>query len=296
MIKWLYNRTDMSIHIWYILFLTYFGENVITMAKSYLDEFNPKEYLDLYYPSPKGNPNEKGQAEFYGEQLHNFYTKYSSKWDNKTARLLEFSGGPSISNLISAVPYVNQITFSAYLESERREVELWKHGKEGTKDWGPEFKSTLNEVENITGDDAWRERQEQLRKCITDIIPCDIFCDYPLLVKQEPYEIVFTSLCLEVVCRTYAEYKQGVKKLVGLLKPGGFLLMFMEERETFYMVGNKRWDVLYLTLEHMKEALAEAGTAILVAERDPASMEQIQNPVVSDCKAVVFVVAQKVEF
>ena len=95
------------------------------MAKSYLDEFDPKEYLDLYYPpSPEGNPNEKGQWEFYGEQLYNFYTKYSSKWDNKTARLLEFSGGPSIANLVSAVPYVNQITFSAYLESERKEVEL----------------------------------------------------------------------------------------------------------------------------------------------------------------------------
>ena len=71
--------------------------------------------------------------------------------------------------------------------------------------------------------------------------------------------------------------------------------MFMEERETFYMVGNKRWDVLYLTLEQVKEALVEAGTTILVAERDPAPVEQILNPVVSDYKAVVFVAAQKVE-
>ena len=96
--------------------------------------------------------------------------------------------------------------------------------------------------------------------------------------------------------RTYAEYKEGVKKLVGLLKPGGFLLMFIVERETFYMVGGKKWSCLFLTLEQVKEALAEAGTAILVAERDPAPMELIQNSVEADYKAILFVAAQKVEF
>ena len=263
--------------------------------KSYAVEFDVKEYLNTYYASHEGNPNEAGQSEFYGEQLYSFYKTYSYNWNNKTARLLEFAGGPVISNLISAVPYVSQIIFSAYLQSERKEVELWKHGKEGAHDWSSDFRDTVNEDEHIAGDDAWRAREELLRRRITDIIPCDIFCDNPLLVKQEPFEIIQTSLCLEVACKTFAEYKDGVRKLVGLLKPGGFLLMFMEECETFYMVGNKRWDVLYLTLEQVKEALVEAGTTILVAERDPAPVEQILNPIVSDYKAVVFVAAQKVE-
>ena len=267
-----------------------------TPAKPYSNEFDPKDYLETYYASAKGNPNEEGQFEFYGEQLHNFYKKYSCKWNIKTARLLEFAGGPVIQNVITAAPYVNQIIFSAYLESERKEIELWKHKKEAAHDWSPHIKRMLTEVEHISENDAWREREELLRKRITDIIPCDIFCDNPLLVKQEPFDIVLTNLCLEVVCSTFAEYKDGVRKLVGLLKPGGFLLMFLEERETFYMVGKKRWDVLYLTLEQVKEALVEAGTTVIVAERDPAPMDQIQNPIVSDYKAVLFVAAQKVVF
>ena len=52
-----------------------------------------------------------------------------------------------------------------------------------------------------------------------------------------------------------------------------------------YMVREKKFSYLSLTLEQVKEALAEAGTAILVAERDPAPMELIQNPVASDYKA-----------
>ena len=229
-------------------------------------------------------------------QTYSFYAKYSCKWNLKTARLLEFGGGPVITSLISAVPYIDQITFAAYAENERKEIKLWKNREEGAHDWSSHFKHVVNEVEHIAGDDAWREREKLLRKRITSIIPCDIFSDSPLLVKQEPFEIVTTSLCLEAACKTHPEYKEAIKKLVGLLKLGGFLLMFIVERQTFYVIGGKKWFCLYLTLEQVKEALVEAGTVILVAERDPAPMEQIQNPVVSDYKALVFVAAQKVVF
>ena len=264
-------------------------------GRSYSDHFDPKDFLNSFYASGE-SPNVKDIFDFYRQQLHNFYTKYSCKWNTKTARLLEFGGGPVIMPLINAAPYVDQITFAAYLESERKEIELWKHGKEGAHDWSLFFKHVVHKMEHTSGDNAWHEREELLRKRISSIIPCDIFSENPLLVKQEPFEIVNTSLCLESACTTYAEYKEGVKKLVGLLKPGGFLLMFIVERETFYIIGEKKWSCLYLTLEQMKEALTEAGTVVLVAERDPTPIEIIQNPVQSNQKAFVFVAAQKVEF
>ena len=271
--------------------------NTSSRSRSYSGEFNPKEFLNMSYSSFDGNPYEKGVFGFYRQRLYNFYARYSCKWNNKTARLLEFGGGPVVTSLISAVPYVNEIIFAAYLESERKEVELWKHGKEGAYDWSPHFKYVVNEVEHITGDDAWRERQELLRKRISNITACDILRDNPLLaVEQEAFEIVFTSLCLEAACTTYAEYKEGIKKLVGLLKPGGFLLMVIVERQTYYVVEKKKWPSLYLTLEQVKIALAEAGTAIFVVEHEPPSLEHIQNPVVADGKGFTFLAAQKVEF
>ena len=71
--------------------------------RPYLDKFNPKEYLRSFYGSSEENTSEKSLFEFYREQLHKFYTKYKSKWNNKTARLLEFGGGPVISNLITGM-------------------------------------------------------------------------------------------------------------------------------------------------------------------------------------------------
>ena len=264
--------------------------------RSYSDEFDPKSYLSTYYPPFKGNPKQDGDFEFYREQLHKFYKKFNSKWNNQTAILLEFAGGPSILSLISASPYVGQITFSAYLESERKEIELWKHAKEGAHDWSAYFKYAVNELEQTTGEEAWRKREELLRNRISSIIACDIFCDNPLITNQEQFDIVSTCWCLEFICKTYMQYKESVKKLVGLLKPGGFLLIFFDERCTFYIVGKEKWFCLYVTLENVVEALTEAGTAVIVTKRDPDPVEKIQNPIKDDSKASVFVVAQKVEF
>ena len=266
-------------------------------GKSYLDEFDSKAYLASFYATSAGNPDEGGSGSFHRYQVYDFYAKYKSKWDNKTARLLEFGGGPVITSLISAAPYVNQITFAAYAESERREIELWKDGKEGAHDWSSHFKNIVNEVEHCAGDDAWHKREELLRERISSIVPCDIFHDNPLLdIKPDPFEIISTNLCLEAACSSYEEYKASLKKLVGLLKLGGFLLMLIVERETFYMVDKKKWFCLYLTLEQVKEALAKAGMEIVMIARDPAPMKHIDNPKVSDYKALVFVAAQKVEF
>ena len=266
----------------------------ILNGTSFSDEFDPKGFLNTFCVSPTEIPD--SAFAFCRQRLYNFYSRYGSKWDKNTARLLEFGGGPTLQNLISAVPYINEITFAAHTESERKEIELWKNEKEGAHDWSSHFKYIVNEVENIAGDDAWREREELLRKRISSVVPCDISWDNPLPIEHEPFEIVFTSLCLESACKTYTEYKVAIKKLVSLLKPGGFLLVIMAERETFYVDGKRKWSTLYNTFEQAKEAVAEAGTTIYMAEREPASMEYIQNPVIADGKGFAFLAAQKVVF
>ena len=66
--------------------------------------------------------------------------------------------------------------------------------------------------------------------------------------------------------------------------------MFVDECATFYMVGQKRWHSLYLTMEQGKEALVDAGMTVLLAER--LEMEKVQN---IDHKGTFFVAAQKVQ-
>lgn len=213
--------------------------------------------------------------------------------------MLEFGGGPVISGLISAAPHVREITFSAYTEDERKEVELWKQQTDGAHDWSSFFKYVVGDLE-CKGDvsESCQERATLLRSRLT-VTSCDISQEYPLGMKMKddiPFSIVYTSLCLEAACNSFAEYKLSIKKLGKLLKPGGYMVLFTAERETFYVVGERKWFCLSLTLAQVKKALEEAGFEVLLAERDPAHMQQIEHPVVSDFKACLFVVAYKVEF
>ena len=267
-------------------------------SRDYNDQFDCKKYLKDYHSSEKGSENEEGSAEFRLVHLHRFYEKYSCKWDSTNARLLDFGGGPVISGLISAAPHVQQIIFAAHTEDERKEVQLWKNQTDGAHDWSPFFKYVVGDLESKDGDAAWQERAALLRSRLT-ITSCDIFQEYPIGIKMEennPFSIIYTSLCLEAVCDSFSEYKTAVKKLGRLLKPGGYLVMFVVERETFYMVGQHKWFCLSVTLAEVKEALYEAGFELLLIERDPSPMKQIQNPISSDFKASLFVAAYKVLF
>ena len=210
--------------------------------------------------------------------------------------MLEFGGGPVISNLISAVPHVQEIVFAAYTQNERDEIELWKGKKEGAHNWELYLRYVVNELEDKPGDTVWQEREALLRSRIK-VIACDITQEDPLLGKgaKDSFDIISTRLCLEAACESYEVYKSSIKKLSRMLKLGGFLTMTVVERETFYMVKDKRWYCLYLTLDQIEVALKEAGFVILVAERDPAPIDQIQKPTAFDYKAILVITAQKVE-
>ena len=83
---------------------------------------------------------ERGIQPFYLKSIHEFYHEYHSSWNQETARLLEFGGGPCIYPLISAAPHVNEIVFAEYAEEGRKEVELWKNNNPNAHDWTPYFR------------------------------------------------------------------------------------------------------------------------------------------------------------
>ena len=109
----------------------------VLSGQSYLfiiTEFDCEDYLRSFYASFKGNAMKR--VEPSSKCVVFTQSNYSCKWNNKTIsyRLLEFGGGPVITSLINAMPYVNQITFAAYTKNERKEIILWKNREEGAHD------------------------------------------------------------------------------------------------------------------------------------------------------------------
>ena len=108
-----------------------FTEPVIAMAnfsEAEMRAFDGKAYLRTRFT---GQPSviRANDLRF----LHGFYSKYHHTWDAKTARMLEYGGGPAIYALISASPHVKDITFTDIAESNLKEVELWKNNDKDGK-------------------------------------------------------------------------------------------------------------------------------------------------------------------
>ena len=268
----------------------------MALERDYEAKFDAKKYLEVYYTSLTGSDE---SADFQLQQYHRFFEKYGCKWDKNSAKLLEFGAGPVIANVISAAPHVQEIVLASHTESERKELTLWKNGIEGAHDWSPFFKYVVGKLEFKPGEEAWMERATLLRGRLT-ITSCDIQQEHPIGIgspSETPFSIISTNLCLEGACSTYDEYKAAVKKLGSLLQRGGYLVISAVERETFYRATGQtqcKWFSLYITLAQIKEAMEEAGFDILIAERDPAPMQEIQNPTLSDCTSTVFVAGFKV--
>ena len=261
-------------------------------GKDYVSDFDCKTYLEMFYSTITGSEYEDSLPQYALDCLYEFFIKYQNEWDKSTASLLEFGGGPVISYIITAVPFVKEITFAAYTEEERKEVQLWKDNGDGAHDWSPFFQYIVNKLEQTEGEDALKEREELLRSKL-NIIPCDITQDHPLGACESKFDIIWTSLCLEAACPSYEQYKLAVKKLVAMLKPKGFLLMHVVVEETFYIVGQVKWKCLFLKLDQIEEALKEAGLKVVELKQNPASQEQQEQ--VSDYKASVFLAAKKLE-
>ena len=60
-------------------------------------------------------------------------------------------------------------------------------------------------------------------------------------------------------------------------------------------MGEKKLPLLPLSLAQVKEAVEEAGCVVLMSERDPTAIKDIENPILTDQIASIFVAAYKVK-
>ena len=80
---------------------------------------------------------------------------------------------------------------------------------------------------------------------------------------QQPFDAIITTLCIEETCSDFESYKANIRRLVGVLKPGGHLFIGSMLGMTFYRVQDQIIPCATLTEENVKEALRDAGLAIV---------------------------------
>ena len=263
----------------------------ILEQSQYSISLSSKEFLKSYY----SNIEQDWITEFRLKLFDEFFKKYASKWDGQTAIMLDYSAGAVILNYVSAAPYVAEVVHAAHTEDERREIELWKNNDEDSHNWNTFIKYVVGDLEGQEGDTAWHKRVQMLR-LKTNVVGCNIHDVHPVFPteKEKSFSIICTSFALEAACKTYDDYKCGIKKLIKLLRLGGYFIILFVEEETFYCIGQDKWTVLPVSLPQVKKAVEEAGCVVLMSERDPTPLHLMENPTSFDAKACVFLAAYKV--
>lgn len=259
-------------------------------------------YLKRRFTDPYDK--ERGVQPFYLKSHHSFYQRFSSTWNASTAKFLEYGGGPVIYTLISAAPFVEEITFSDYQQSNIDAVIEWKKGSsESHHNWIPYFKYVTSELEGKSEPDSSEDalqRQEEVRsKCKYflrgDINTEDIMFSDSVPPKNfhEHFDIVSSNFCCEVAATTVEEYHSNIQRLGGLVKPGGYLIGLVSLEESFWFAdyGEERRFHLSVMEDDVKKGYSDAGFDIICSEihRIPVSAQNILN----DCKAIMFVAGQK---
>ena len=238
-----------------------------------MDYFDAKGYLNARFSTESGKLLDRIQPlNFQLQCFHDFYIQYGSTLDPSSARLLEFGSGPVIYPAISAVPYVKEIVYADYTEGCRKEINLWLERDSTAHDWTQFFKEVVNGHEGKGEVEAATDREEELRKRIVAVVPCNIHSDAAIDPQLGKFDVISTSYCLECVTSTLAQYEDGLKKLGRLIKDGGYIACLASIEKSWYSTtaGGKKFEHVSLTSDNIRSALEKAGFIIEMHRRcDP---------------------------
>ncbi len=253
-----------------------------------------KYYLSKRFTDP--TDKERGAQPFFLKSIHDFYQTHGKSLNS--GKLLEFGGGPVLYPLISASPFISEITFADYMQSSIDAITAWKDESKGSHDWSPYFQFVLSELEGceVGKEELALLRQKDLRKKLSELYLCDLRAE-ELVTSLPPdnlhkkFDIISTHFCCDAVAKTIEEYQDFVKSLNKYLRPGGFIISLVSLEESYWhKYGDERNFHLFLRKEDVKLAYEMAGFSIVqsIVHTFPESSQHILN----DSKAVIFIVGK----
>lgn len=217
-------------------------------------------------------------AEYYsciGEENKFLLNFYHSVYKNmkRGVKILEFGGGPTIYQLLSASEKAAEIVFADYLECNRREVALWLNGDPKAINWDNyiEFVAKLS-GENDISSEKFREKVSQK---VTRIIECDAHLpDILRDISNLKFDVISTGFCLDCISQSEAEFSKSLKKLAAFLNNGGTLLLTSLLEAESYKIGDISFRAFPISEENLNRILTEIGFKINRCEITNAERSQ----------------------
>ncbi len=233
--------------------------------------FDPKQYIREYY-STLGSENA-----FLLEFHHRVHSTLKTG-----GRLLEFGGGPSVYQILSASRVMREIVFAEYLACNRREVLSWLYSGPDAADWTAYLDYVLRLEAKEPNDESRRELKERVTSRLTQIVECDATLPNILSPRSfSPFDAVSSNFCLECITGREEEFIEFLLKLSRVLRPGGTLVLTLLKNAASYRVGPLFFPAVRIDENFMGSALKEMGFTEIDITTEPAEANQGYSGVIA---------------
>lgn len=211
--------------------------------------FSTNDYLQEYYSTVDK------ENDFIMNFLH------QAHMDSKGKCLLEFGGGPTIYQLISATAFgVKEIVFAEYLSSNRQAVRDWKECDGEAFDWSPFFHwVTEHSLMNKTDP---TQLATLVREKIKAIINCDVWAPHPIDPAWGKFDLVSVNFVVESITDKAEKMAQSLGKISDLVAPNGKLILTALRHASYYTVGRQRFATTYTDEDNLVNLLERSNLKV----------------------------------
>ncbi|XP_075694870.1 nicotinamide N-methyltransferase-like isoform X2 [Rhinoderma darwinii] len=205
----------------------------------------------------------------------------------KGQSLIEIGSGPSIHYILSACESFEKIYLTDYFQGNLTEIKKWLNSENDAFDWSPYLRFVCDLENNGS---TTKGKEEKIRSSVS-LMKSDITLTNPLQPHCLPLtDCVLIAGCIICGHKTITDFKNAIKNIVSLVKPGGHLIISDYLGASYYMVGEAKFPVLSIDENVLEEAVVESGCTV----EDLQTFKDLNyTDKEFDCKNVFILLAQR---
>ncbi|XP_068099287.1 indolethylamine N-methyltransferase-like [Hyperolius riggenbachi] len=201
--------------------------------------------------------------------------------------LMDFSAGSHIHHLFFTCKYFQEIILMRTNEPCIMEIMKWLNDHSGAFRWEH---ATQHAIEIDGSGDESEANELKLKSTISKVMKFDTETESLAdLTGVQTADCIMTTWFMDMICQNQDDYTRNMKKMLTLLKPGGYLFLIGATNGSYYTLGDQKYHIFKYDENLVKNTLVAEGMTILQCEDIPRkSQSQL-----TDFQGVLFVTACK---